>query len=169
MKPIHRAIRSKNLSGQKFGRLTVLWPEGKQGAGGHVVWLCVCDCGKLAHPMAFNLTTGKAESCGCLHREISRRVAATMNRTHGRSDTREYSSYCNAKKRCNNPKEIGYANYGGRGIKFLFTSFEEFFAELGPRPDGTSIDRIETNGHYAPSNVQWSTQSTQAFNRRKRR
>jgi hypothetical protein len=82
------------------------------------------------------------------------------------SKTREYSSFCNAKKRCNNPKEIGYANYGGRGIKFLFTSFEEFYAELGPRPTGTSVDRIDVNDHYRPGNVRWATKQEQINNRR---
>ena len=66
------------------------------------------------------------------------------------------------------PKAINYANYGGRGIKFLFTSFEQFFAELGPRPKGKSVDRINNDGHYEPGNVQWATRSEQRKNQRPR-
>jgi hypothetical protein len=83
-------------------------------------------------------------------------------------DSPEYSSYIHAKMRCNNPKTDGYKNYGGRGIEFKFTSFLEFYEHIGPRPEGTSLDRKDNNGHYEPGNVKWSTQSNQLFNRRKK-
>ncbi len=82
-------------------------------------------------------------------------------------DHLEYSSYKNAKARCNNPKHDKYAYYGGRGILFKFTSFEDWFSELGPRPSPDhQQDRIDTNGHYEKGNMKWSTRSEQMLNRR---
>jgi hypothetical protein len=72
-----------------------------------------------------------------------------------------------AKYRCTNPKANGWKRYGGRGIKFLFTSFEQFFTELGPRPKGRSLDRINNEGNYEPGNVRWATPKQQGQNRRK--
>jgi hypothetical protein len=80
---------------------------------------------------------------------------------------REYISYQCAKQRCRNPRRPGYAYYGGRGIRFLFTSFEQFFAELGPRPPGTTLHRKDVDGNYEPGNVRWATTLEQ--NRSKRR
>jgi hypothetical protein len=80
----------------------------------------------------------------------------------------EYKAYRNAKMRCNNPKSDSYSNYGARGVAFLFSSFAEFFADLGVRPSHAhSVDRIDTNGNYAPGNLRWATMSQQAFTRRK--
>jgi hypothetical protein len=81
--------------------------------------------------------------------------------------SRELSSYKNAKDRCNNPNNDRYADWGGRGIKFLFTSFEQFFAELGPKPPRYVLDRINNNGHYQPGNVRWVTTHESGLNRRR--
>lgn len=72
----------------------------------------------------------------------------------------------NARQRCNNPNYKQFADYGGRGIEFRFDSFEEFYAELGPRPPGLVVDRINNNGHYEKGNIQWATRSQSSFNRR---
>lgn len=96
------------------------------------------------------------------------------NTTHGMSKTPEYRSYQDAWNRCNNPRVRNYAAYGGRGIKFLFTSFEQYYAEIGPRPKGKlpsgkalySVDRINNDGNYEPGNVRWSTYNEQMRNRR---
>jgi len=79
----------------------------------------------------------------------------------------EYAAYMNAKYRCTNPEAQGYVGYGGRGIEFLFSSFEQFFSELGSQPKGKTLDRIENNGNYEPGNVRWATPKQQAANRRK--
>lgn len=91
--------------------------------------------------------------------------------THGQGragqQTGAYRSYICAKNRCTNPNNSHWANYGGRGVQFLYTSFEQFFAELGPRPPQQTLDRIENNGHYEPGNCQWATRKHQIHNRRK--
>ena len=78
----------------------------------------------------------------------------------------EYFAYKNAKQRCTNTKHIGWKDYGGRGIEFRFSSFEEFFAELGPRPKGFVLDRKDNDGHYEKGNVRWATQEESLRNRR---
>ena len=95
-----------------------------------------------------------------------------MKRTHGLTRrngkrTPEYQAYAGAKHRCTNPNSRNFKHYGGRGIRFLFTSFEQFFAELGPRPYGLELDCIENDGHYEPGNVRWATSSQQKRNRRR--
>jgi len=85
---------------------------------------------------------------------------------HHKAGTPEYRSYSHAKNRCTNPQNLAWENYGGRGIKFRFASFEEFFAELGARPPGTSLDRIDNDGNYEVGNVRWATPEVQANNRR---
>lgn len=80
----------------------------------------------------------------------------------------EYNTYLRAKGRCTNPRQPDYSRYGGRGIEFRFTSFEQFFTELGRRPPGLSLDRINNDGHYEPGNVRWATRSQQVRNQRPR-
>lgn len=87
--------------------------------------------------------------------------------TKWRSQTPEYRAYIDAKSRCNNPNSGRYYTHGGRGIKFLFNSFDEFFAAVGPRPDGMTLDRIDNDGHYEAGNLRWATPSQQVSNRRR--
>jgi hypothetical protein len=87
-------------------------------------------------------------------------------RTHGMTGTSEYRTFKSAKARCTNPNSSSWKNYGARGIEFRFTSFETFFAELGPRPKGLTLDRINNDGHYEPGNVRWATRSEQMYNQR---
>jgi len=90
------------------------------------------------------------------------------NQKHGAKSTPEYAAYMSAKGRCNNPRNRSYKDYGGRGIKFLFTSFGQWLAEIGPRPSSAhSHDRIENDGNYEPGNVRWDTKDHQAQNRRR--
>lgn len=84
-----------------------------------------------------------------------------------KSSTPEYSSFKHARYRCSSPKCDKWAEYGGRGIQFKFESFEQFLAEVGPRPAGMTLDRINRNGDYEPGNVRWATKSHQNKNRRR--
>jgi hypothetical protein len=84
---------------------------------------------------------------------------------HGQTDSGAMVSYLAAKYRCTNPNAHNYARYGGRGIKFRFESFEQFYRKLGDRPAGMTLDRINTDGHYEVGNVRWATKRTQSNNR----
>lgn len=156
------------LTGQHFERLTVLEYVGTDKRK-KTLWRCKCICGNFTVTLGSNLKSKTVRSCGCLQPE-----ATMANRTiHGQArlgkETGAWFSYRDARKRCNNPKISNYRDYGGRGIKFLFTSFSQFFKELGPRPKGMSIDRINNNGHYEPGNVKWSTRKEQNNNKRKQK
>ncbi len=95
---------------------------------------CRCDCGRIFKARKDNVKSGITKSCGCFKSKSVRKVLDAYVVTHGMSRTPEWWSYSGAKQRCSNPKHISYKNYGGRGIKFLFKSFEDFYKELGPRP-----------------------------------
>lgn len=90
---------------------------------------------------------------------------------HGMHSTRTYKSWDAMKQRCLNPKQKSFPSYGGRGISICprWMSFESFLADMGERPSGTTIDRIDVNGNYEPSNCRWATPSQQNSNQRKRR
>jgi hypothetical protein len=81
---------------------------------------------------------------------------------------REYDAYKHAKRRCDNPDDVQWKDYGGRGIRFLFTSFREFLSVVGPRPDGLTLERSNNDGHYEPGNVCWASRSVQSKNQRHR-
>lgn len=130
-------------------------------------WLCQCDCGSEAVVWAASLQNGDTKSCGCLRKEMR----AAKNHRHGASGTAEYQAWSMIKRRCLNVRSNGYENYGGRGITMCarwLESFENFFADVGPRPSQDhSIDRIENDGNYEPNNVHWATPSEQMNNMRK--
>lgn len=154
--------RRIDLFGQRFGRWTVLMKA--PSVARCTVWLCRCDCGVERGVLTQSLRAGISASCGCLCREINR--ASPNATTHGRKNTPEYSVYCGIKRRCENPNEKCYPRYGGRGIRCLFRSFEEFFAEAGERPSRKhQIDRIDNNGHYEPGNIRWVLPKQQQRNR----
>jgi hypothetical protein len=157
--------RRIDITGQRFGRLEALRFAGVDSHR-FALWVCLCDCGteKIIH--GSHLRAGSIQSCGCLNRELS----AVRAQKHGAWGTPEYISFAHAKARCTDSSAKQYADYGGRGIKFLFESFEQFFAELGPRPTAQhTLDRRNNDGHYAPGNVRWATRKEQASNRRKRK
>jgi len=152
----------KNIAGQKFGRLTALRPVGKDNRT--TVWLFRCECGGTKKTRLGQATTGTTRSCGCLSNENRARISRA-HKKHGMYASAEFRIYQGAKNRCSDPKR---PNYAGRGIKFLFTSFEQFFKELGPRPSPRhTLDRIRTNEHYQPGNCRWITIQQQSWNRGK--
>jgi len=128
-----------------------------------------CDCGEVLFTRANNLRTGASRSCGCLQKEATRKMGK-QRRTHGRCGSAEYISWKHLKDRCLNSKNKGYSDYGGRGIKVCDSwkdSFENFYADMGPKPGPKySIDRIDNEGNYEPGNCRWGTQQEQSSNRR---
>lgn len=158
------------MIGQTFNRLTVLRPSTKRHKHRGPFWICQCICGNECTVRSDGLRNGHAKSCGCLQRETAKKLASEKI-LHGDSRrgkrSKEFRSYCSAKDRCTNPKDTSWPRYGGRGIKFLFTSFEEFLSCIGRRPSQShTLDRIRNDGHYEPGNIRWATKSEQAFNRR---
>lgn len=150
-----------NLIGQRFGRLVVI-EQAPSTKDKKARWLCRCDCGVVSIKRATGLKGGGSTSCGCYRK--------TLRVTHGQTWRREYWVWSEAKARCYNPSNKNYKHYGARGIRMCDkwrTDFQAFFDDMGPCPEGKSLDRYPNqNGNYEPGNCRWATITEQSRNRR---
>lgn len=162
------ARQFKYLSGMRYGRLLV-GPMSGFSSGGHRMWDCLCDCGKLRRVAAHQLLGGKTKSCGCLIADSSRSRATVHGELlSGKPRTPEYNAWKNMRARCYNKARREYARYGGRGIEVCerWSSFAAFVADMGRRPGpGYSLERKDNDGWYTPDNCIWGTAKQQCRNR----
>ena len=153
-----------DLTNQKFNRLTVL--ERDKSKRNRTMWKCRCDCGNIVYVASYPLKSGGTKSCGCFKSEC---LGNTM-RKHNLNNTRIYHIWKGIRKRCNNPHDSNFKIYGGRGIKVCdewndFMSFYNWSMQNGYK-DNLTIDRINVNGNYEPSNCRWVDIKTQLNNTR---
>jgi len=166
--------RIKDLTGMKFGRLTVIgFSHMKNGS----YWHCVCECGEKRIVQGVNLRIGKTKSCGCSLKDRQKLAAIgakIANTKHGESKSRLYDIRIGMIQRCCNSNNPEYKYYGGRGITICnewiesYEAFRKWALENG-YTDNLSIDRIDSNGNYEPSNCRWADTKTQSMNKRNTR
>lgn len=154
-----------DLTGKRFGRLTVSGRNTENDMRNGAMWDCICDCGVSKTISSNALRRGATISCGCYKRENT----SIVKRKHGLHGVDEYEVWINMLGRCRNKHKKEFKNYGGRGIKVCerWSEFNNFIKDMGKRPSKFhSLDRIDVNGDYDPQNCRWSTKTEQARNKR---
>lgn len=152
-----------NLKGHRFGNLLVV--ERDKNFKKAITWKCICDCGNIKTIIGNNLKNGTTKSCGCVRKKIT----SERMKTHGKTKTTEYRIWGGMFTRCYNKKVNNYHLYGGRGIKVCdrWSNFQFFLDDMGFRPKNKTLDRINVNGNYEPSNCRWASKKEQGQNKRK--
>lgn len=170
-------MRLIDITGQRFGRLSVVKKADRASPSGGSLWECLCDCGATKTVNASNLRNGGSRSCGCLAGEwsksmgsnpafVAKRAASQVRHGHKKrgNASPEYKTWLGMKARCERPTNKDYPRWGGRGIRVCdrWQDFAAFFADMGPKPSPShSIDRLDPDANYEPGNCRWATPAEQ--------
>lgn len=159
------------MIGRKYGRLTVLEFDGLRIYSGRrrSFYKCRCDCGIISSIVGSSLKTGHTTSCGCLREERALKAVTKHGHTYNSRHSRTYNSWVAMHSRCERKSHEAYPRYGGRGITVCarWSGFANFLADMGKRPDGKTLDRINNEGNYESKNCRWATPKEQQANTRR--
>lgn len=161
--PRKEMSRKLDLTGMRFGKLAVVEEVGIRPGQGYL-WRCRCDCGNIVIVQSGHLITGHTKSCTCIKAE----KLSKLRHIHGHSHEPIYKIWNSMKQRCSNPNNHAWERYGGRGLTVSddWKSFSNFYRDMGERPEGRTLDRINNDQGYSRENCRWATPLTQSHNRR---